>query len=146
MLDRISPICLPLDEPIRSQKFVNSNPFLVGWGILREHGQLSSVLMQIQVPIVDNKFCKNVYKKFKAFKADIQFSDITICAGIHDGQSSCNGDSGSPLMLPINHNGTFPFYQLGIVSWGIPCAHSGIPAIYTSVQHYARWIRIMLEK
>lgn len=110
------PVCLPLDEPIRSHKFVDVNPFVVGWGILRENALTqSSVLMQIQVPIVDKKYCKKVYKKIHHLKADIQFSDITICAGIHGGQSSCNGDSGGPMMLPLYQNGTFSFYQLGIV-------------------------------
>lgn len=146
-IDRISPICLPLDEPLRSQKFVGSNPFVVGWGTLREHGLPSTVLMQIQIPIIDSKFCKLIYKKHKAFKADMQFSDIVICAGIYEGVNSCHGDSGGPLMLPIaGENGTFAFYQLGIVSWGIPCAKGGVPAIYVNVAHYTRWIRIMLEK
>lgn len=85
---------MPLDEPVRSQKFVGNNPFVVGWGIVREHGQQSPILMQLQVPIVDNKFCKKVFKKIKLLQADIQFSDITICAGLHPGKSSCNGDSG----------------------------------------------------
>lgn len=117
MADRIRPICLPLDEPIRSQKFENANPFVVGWGILQANAlKQSSVLMQIQVPIVNNKYCKMMYKRIHYLKADIQFSDIAICAGIHAGQSSCNGDSGGPLMLPVHQNGTFPFYQLGIVS------------------------------
>lgn len=118
----------------------------MGWGVLRQHGMPSPVLMEIQVPIVEKKYCKHVYKKFKAFKADTQFTDISICAGMQEGVNSCHGDSGGPLMLPIAGNGTFPFYQLGIVSWGVPCAHAGVPTIYTNIMHYARWIRIMLER
>lgn len=111
--DRIRVVCLPLEEPLRSEKILGLNPFAVGWGVLREHGQQSPVLMQLQVPIVNNKFCKMVYKKNGLLEADIQFSDITVCAGMHDGQSSCHGDSGGPLMLPVHNNGKFPFYQIG---------------------------------
>lgn len=124
MADRIRPVCLPLDEPIRSQKFEDANPFVVGWGILHANAEKqSTVLQQIQVPIVSNKYCKMMYKRIHYLKANIQFSDVAICAGIHAGQSSCNGDSGGPLMLPIHQNGTFPFYQLGIVS---TCRHQMI--------------------
>lgn len=28
----IAPICLPLDEPLRSEKYLNTNPYIAGWG------------------------------------------------------------------------------------------------------------------
>lgn len=30
----IAPICLPLYEPVRSEKYLNTNPYIAGWGKL----------------------------------------------------------------------------------------------------------------
>lgn len=43
-------------------------------------------------------------------------------------------------MLPIYEHGSFPFYQIGIVSMSVGCAEKKFPDIYTNVQHYADWI------
>lgn len=55
------------------------------------------------------------------------------------------GDSGGPLMLPIHQNGTFPFYQIGIVSFSYHCARENVPGIFSSVQFHADWIEQQLE-
>lgn len=50
------------------------------------------------------------------------FNERVICAGIPEGgKDSCQGDSGGPLMLPIfnKEHKTFPFYQIGVVSYGV---------------------------
>lgn len=46
--------------------------------------------------------------------------------------TACRGDSGGPLL-------TSDGQQLGIVSWGIPCA-AGNPDVFTSVSSYRNWI------
>lgn len=50
-------------------------------------------------------------------------------------------------MLPIRGNRTFPFYQIGIVSYQNSRApREGIPGVYASVQYYADWIKEKLRK
>lgn len=77
-----------------------------------------------------------------SYKSPAQFGDNTICAGhLFGRRDACTGDSGGPLMLPIRTNGShFPFYQIGIVSFGIGCGRPCRPGIYVNVAHYADWI------
>ena len=51
------------------------------------------------------------------------------------------GDSGGPFVVPLNDDSSNPRYQLaGIVSWGIGCAKTGLPGVYTKVSNYIDWI------
>lgn len=131
------------------RRFVDSNPFIAGWGTLnvKKLDGASPILMQLQVPIITNKQCKESYKRIGQFDDNIQFDDRVVCAGYATGgKDSCNGDSGGPLMLPLENNGTFPFYQIGVVSWGEGCARPNVPGIYTNIQYHAEWIKEMLRK
>lgn len=114
-------MCLPVEKDIVNRRFVDSNAFLVGYGRIGENKKASTVPMQVQVPIIENKMCKDSYFRINAtiFQRDSQFDDRIICDGfMKGGKGSCSGDSGGPLMLPISRgNGLFPFYQIGIVSY-----------------------------
>lgn len=144
-IDRISPICLPDNGAILTKSFVGQNPFIAGWGHQQENGRLSNILQQVQLPIISNAVCKEKYEKLGRVKDDIQFSDIVLCAGFTvGGKDSCQGDSGGPMMLPESKNGKFPFYQVGVVSWGLGCARPNVPGVYTNVRHYMDWIKAKL--
>lgn len=65
--------------------------------------------------------------------------------GIREIYTRFAGDSGGPLMIPVYENGTFPFYQIGIVSGSEGCAEPGILDIYANVQYYADWIHENLK-
>lgn len=51
------------------------------------------------------------------------------------------GDSGGPLMAPQIVNGQPNYYQIGIVSYGIGCARTDVPGVYTRVQTFVDWIQ-----
>lgn len=72
---------------------------------------------------------------------EIPFSLFAIC----NISILVKGDSGGPLMLPIHRNGRFPFYQIGVISYGAGCAREKVPGVYTNVQMYAHWIRVKLH-
>lgn len=55
------------------------------------------------------------------------------------------GDSGSGLMLPVKVDEMFPFYQIGIVSYGIGCGRANIATAYTNVGHFVDWIQAKLQ-
>lgn len=131
---------MPVDEPLRSRKFIDVNPFVVGFGIT-ENKTFSNVLRQLQVPIIENSECKKRYQKAGTFYSDRQFDAMVICAGGIEGQGFWGGDSGGPLMLPIYENDTFPFYQIGIVSYANGPAKADVPGVYGSIQYHADWIK-----
>lgn len=115
---------------------------MAGWGRLQEGGRSSNILQQLQIRVLDNEECKEQYRIQGKLISDIQFGDAVLCAGnLAGGQDSCQGDSGGPLMLPIYENGKFPVYQIGIVSYGIGCARTNTPGVYTRVQHFVDWIQ-----
>lgn len=75
--------------------------------------------MEVQVPVIRNSDCQQKYSNIKAYKGEPQFSGRVLCAGYSEGgKDSCQGDSGGPLMLPLPVTREFPFYQIGIVSYG----------------------------
>lgn len=82
------------------------------------------------------------FDRIDALVHPFQFSSTVLCAGhLAGGKDSCQGDSGGPLMLPVHEGGEFPFYQIGVVSYGIGCANRGLPGVYANVPYFADWIK-----
>jgi len=121
-IEFIQPICLPVLSHHRSNKLVDSAPFVAGWGseslrkstntwVHKEYlrhiilnikytfgfnnaiclydyyleGQLSNVLMETQVPVIDNAECKRAYYLSKKISVD----DSILCAG-SGGKDACH--------------------------------------------------------
>lgn len=138
----VRPICIPIDEPLRSKSFVGYMPFVAGWGKTQEGGRTANVLQELQLPVHDNNVCKERYQKQRRLLSEKQFNDAVVCAGVLvGGQDSCQGDSGGPLMAPSIINSQTIFYQIGIVSYGIGCARVDVPGVYSRVQTFVDWIQ-----
>lgn len=68
--------------------------------------------------------------------------DKTLCAGSLDGSRlTCSGDSGSPLVQPINGQ----LLLIGIVSGGA-CGIQNKPSIFVRVSYYKDWITSALYR
>lgn len=145
----------------------------IGWGLM-EGGEIPGVLMETDIDIVPNETCNAGFaeqtkrdlggfllavgaeneipqeKLEQAFQILVPaignaLTENMICAGVASGeQSSCNGDSGGPLMMRRADGG---WIQVGIVSWGkMPlgaqssCGLPSLYGVYTRVSNYFDWI------
>lgn len=128
-------------------RFVGRSPFFAGWNVGKPgKKELSPLLIQIQLPVIENELCKQIYRQFPGYDIEPHFNDTKICTGFTTGdKDNCYGDSGGPVMLPIYRNKMYSFYQIGIISWDKSCAQPNIPSINTNVQFYAKWIEKKLK-
>ncbi|KAJ8665279.1 hypothetical protein QAD02_006941 [Eretmocerus hayati] len=144
---RVSKIRLP-------QK--NSEPTgkssLSGWGAMDNDTvdpKMPHILQTVELPIIDLETCNkavNEIIKEEGVEEEIQAVDGTnICTGpLVGGTSSCNGDSGGPLMT-VNQDGQKEI--VGIVSWGmVPCGRKGGPSVFVRVAAFIDWIEDIMSK
>ncbi|XP_046748300.1 uncharacterized protein LOC124412466 [Diprion similis] len=98
-----------------------------GWGRLSSGGSLPTVLQVVEVPVLNNTYCAELYASTNPV------TDRMICAGYDEGgKDACQGDSGGPL-----------FYEnilVGIVSWGDGCAGAYQPGVYSRVSVFREWL------
>jgi len=106
---------------------------VAGWGSTKAVGfSQPDVLKKVVVQIWDNPRCARSYGS----DAPGGITARMMCANL-PGKDSCQGDSGGPLFTcATNHQCT----QIGIVSWGISCAHEKYPGVYSRVTALQEWI------
>lgn len=101
---------------------------VMGWGAIWSSGPSSDVLLQVDLPIVAQETCNNVYGTI---------TDRMICAGVPQGGiDSCQGDSGGPLVVDDDSI----WKQVGIVSFGLGCAAPNTYGVYARVSELYAWI------
>ncbi|KAK9509335.1 hypothetical protein O3M35_006675 [Rhynocoris fuscipes] len=122
----IQPICLP--HP--GSYHVNQTAIVAGWGVTEYGGPLSNILMEVAVPVWEQKQCVDSFTQ--------TVFNTSMCAGAYEGgKDSCQGDSGGPLMAQRKDK---RWMTIGVVSWGIQCGVKGKPGVYTKVTDYLDWI------
>nr|CAD7445846.1 unnamed protein product [Timema bartmani] len=128
----IVPICMPKDN----EDFTGRMATVTGWGRLKYGGGVPSVLQEVQVPIIENPVCQEMFQT--AGHAKTILSSF-LCAGYANGQKdSCEGDSGGPLMMERDDG---RFVLAGTVSHGIKCAAPYLPGVYMRTTYYKPWLR-----
>jgi secreted trypsin-like serine protease len=146
---------------------------VIGWGMMEEE-KFPVTLMETDIDIVPNATCirgmaeqtkrdlggfllsmgvanripqEALEQAFQILAENLgpALTENMICAGVPSGErTSCNGDSGGPLMVRDAGGG---WTQVGIVSWGREpldatsrCAHQDLYSVYTRVGRYFDWI------
>jgi len=114
---------------------INGDFIAIGLGQLNESGEgpITRVLQEVVVPFISRNLCNYYYQPVSREV----FEDM-VCAGYEDGgKDSCQGDSGGPLLKYVDN---IP-HLVGAVSWGIGCARSRRPGVYSSIQFHWDWIK-----
>ncbi|NXN53338.1 CELA1 elastase, partial [Rynchops niger] len=119
--------------PPEGTVLTNNYPcYITGWGLTRTNGQLSSVLLQAYLPVVDHQICTSPSYWGSSVKTTM------VCAGGDGIHSACQGDSGGPLHCAVNGQ-----YQVhGVTSFvsGMGCNVQRKPTVFTRVSAYISWI------
>lgn len=127
----LKPACLPSPtKDIEIPTFLTAS----GWGTVQYEGDVSKVLLEVNLPHVSNAACQGWAKNFTADG----LKDTQLCYGGVKGEDTCQGDSGGPLQ---RHSAqVYCSYTLfGVTSFGDKCGLES-PAIYTRVSEYLDWI------
>jgi len=116
---------------------VGASVTVLGWGdthISDNISKLSDKLMEVDVKVITNNDCDSSSGSVGGYSDSYkgQISDNMLCAKANK-QDACQGDSGGPL---VTSNGV----QVGVVSWGISCAHASFPGVYARVSRAYDWI------
>jgi len=138
----IQPVCLPDKDELLHDK----TGYVTGWGrTMFKKSARPSILQQAEMKVISAEFCQLMFNG--QGRKETIYNDTMFCAGTAKGGiDSCQGDSGGPFVVPLNDDSSNQRYQLaGIVSWGIGCAKTGLPGVYTKVSNYIDWIEESMQ-
>lgn len=108
---------------------------VMGYGDTEFGGDISEVLLEVEVDYVDNTECNEAYES-----KEYSITSNMLCA-YRDGKDACQGDSGGPLITADGKN-----IQVGIVSFGEECAKKNFPGVYASVSSHYEWIQSYVKE
>lgn len=132
--EHLLPVCLP---PADYDLKPGTNCTVIGWG--KKENNVSSYETTVNeaiVPILNRSLCNSWLSE-----QSLKVTEGMICAGYEiGGTDACQGDSGGPLLCP-DEKDPGRWVVVGIVSWGIKCAHPRLPGVYAYVPKYVQWIQ-----
>ncbi|EJK69027.1 hypothetical protein THAOC_09756 [Thalassiosira oceanica] len=136
---QISPDVVPVDSAVT----------VMGWGdtnIDLDIAELAIELMETDVHTISNEECDasngTLTDSLGSYDENYhqQITRNMLCAeNEHEATDSCQGDSGGPLVIRTALGE--PDLQVGVVSWGVGCAHDAFPGVYARVSEKYEWIR-----
>jgi len=126
----IQPACLPATTSYSAD---DREAVVSGWGTLSSGGRQPTILHDVTLQTMTNTQCTGSSTIYSSSSITNQM----ICASAA-GKDSCQGDSGGPLVA-TESDGSYTL--IGVVSWGIGCAQSNAPGVYSRVTSVLPWIQ-----
>jgi len=124
-LNVYTPACLAKTSDATS--FDGKNALVYGWGTTSSGGTSSSVLLEVEVPVVTKATCETAMGPM---------TDGQLCAGGALNKDACQGDSGGPLTYESNGQHVL----IGDVSYGDGCGKQGKYGVYGRISFYRTWL------
>lgn len=130
---RTRPISLPVGLDAATWPPAGTPALISGWGATEFGGQPSNQLRQAQLSVLGDPgegVCGRYGTSFDV--------GVEICAGSPSGGvDSCQGDSGSPLVIDVAGTPRLA----GLTSVGFECGRVEYPGIYTRVTSFVPWLQ-----
>lgn len=127
------PIALPVGIDAAAWPPTNTPATISGWGATEFGGTPSNQLRSAQIQVLGgpaDALCGRYGENFDAA--------VEICAGVPGGGvDSCQGDSGSPLVIDV---AGVPVLG-GLTSVGFECGRADFPGIFTRVTTFIPWLQ-----
>lgn len=137
--DQVRPACLWQSPDLHIKTVVAT-----GWGRTEFLGAKSNTLRQVDLDMIRQQRCKQIYRKERRLPNGI--IDSQFCAGyLPGGKDTCQGDSGGPLHAVLPENNCVAFV-VGITSFGKFCAAPNAPGVYTKLYSYLDWLEKIVFK
>ncbi|XP_041978094.1 phenoloxidase-activating factor 2-like [Aricia agestis] len=114
--------------------------FGMGWGRYPNNDTYAVVLKKVRQTLVEPKSCAaTLAESYGPFYR--VHKSLTCAVGV-DGQDTCRGDGGAPLVCPVDSSptGERRYVVAGLVSYGVECGLEAWPALYANVPHVRAWI------
>lgn len=128
---------------------IPGHDYLANWATISGWGSISrttehvrpSILQRLDVPMISHEECQGL---LDTYAPGFVYGLDNICAGSNEqGQSTCGGDSGGPL-IQVDAQGIL--VQIGVLSWGFsPCGFPWRPAMYAAVQYHYEFIHESID-
>lgn len=122
-----SPNSVPIGTAVRA----------LGWGDTRTTPRYPRELRMVDLNLVSIGLARRTYGTPRLNHRHL--------AAKGAGKDTCGGDSGGPLFVEGGGTAGAPLL-IGITSYGLGCARSGVPGIYANVGNYASWIYAFLSQ
>ncbi|MCW2955015.1 MAG: peptidase and chymotrypsin/Hap [Conexibacter sp.] len=109
---------------------------IAGWGLTNgaDGTSAASRLQQATTSIVTDRTCTRAYGSGSYDAASMVCGSDTATRAT----STCNGDSGGPLLAK---RGDGTWVESGITSWGADGCSPSLPSVFTRVSHVSGWIQ-----
>ena len=125
----------------------DNQPFtVIGWGSTQFIGGFPTVLREVEVDIVPNDECNELYKENGDLNSNLIRSNM-FC-GAREGRDACQGDSGGPAFIRCDVpslKGTADIV-IGLVSWGFGCADPQFPGVYARLSSAVDFVAEIVDE
>ncbi|XP_045114078.1 phenoloxidase-activating factor 2-like [Portunus trituberculatus] len=133
----VSTVCLPAGE----EDYLPDGCVMSGWGKKNfdDSSKFQEVMKAVEMPLVQHDVCQAALQETRLGPGFLLHDSFLCAGGQKEGQDSCTGDGGSPLVCPLRSDPS-RYVQVGVVAMGVGCGQMGVPGVYADVLNAQPWI------